>query len=35
MVGNEIVFLLQSEKNIDAEVDEIYDSRTSIQETIA
>ena len=33
--GNEIVFLLQSEKNIDAEVKESYDFRSSIQETIA
>ena len=33
--GNEIVFLLQSEKNIDAEVEESYDFRSSIQETIA
>ena len=32
---NEIVFLLQSEKNIDAEVEESYDFRSSIQETIA
>ena len=32
---NEIVFSLQSEKNIDAEVEESYDFRSSIQETIA